>query len=938
LRKLLWLGTVTLRDWKQPHIKYTRCVADENRPNPDALLSSIQREEAAQKRGRLKVFLGMCPGVGKTYAMLEAAQRELKAGRDLVVGYVQTHGRKETDALAAGLPQIPRQQYDYRGVTLEELDLDAALARKPQVLLVDELAHTNAPGTRHPKRWQDVAELLDAGIDVFTTLNVQHVESRADTVRQVTGAEIRETVPDSVLDAAVLELVDLPPAELVQRLREGKVYLPDRAAAAARNFFREGNLTALRELSLRLVADHVGVDAREFRETQASDGPWKTGHCLLVGVGPSPLSEPLIRWTRRMADGLRCRWLAVHVESSRALTASAQAQLERNLATARELGAEVFATTDDDLVRGLLRIGRQQNATQVIIGKPTGTNWLEWLRGDRLLRRLARASGDIDLQVVRAEKTGTAASRMWLPVWASSFQQYLFAAGVITGTGLLNLGLMQLSGPRVPGLVFLLAVVLVALKVGRGPVWLAGALSALAWNFFFLEPRFTFVIEKVEDFVLFALYFVVASVLGQLVARIRTQEQAERRREERAVALYEFTRDLAEATSRDEVVWQLITQINHVFQSPVGVVLSLNDKLVAHPDSSLTLSEKELGVADWAFRQRKTAGRFTDNLPGAEAFHLPLVTERKAFGVVVVKLPEENFTLAQRDLLETFARQAALILDRVELRTAAAQARLLAESEKFSRTLLNSISHELRTPLAASTSAASALAASDTATPEQRRVLMDEILEANARLNRVVGNLLDVARLESGKVRPNLDWHDARDLVQTTLRELRRELAAHPVSLELPAKPLLVRLDFSLVQHALGNLLLNAANHTPDGTQIEVSVREARGAGFSPGASTARPDAADAALGDGRTPHELVISVADRGPGIPVESLPRIFDKFFRAPNAPTGGSGLGLTIVKGFVDAHGGTVSAENRPGKGVIFTLRLPQKETPPTLESEM
>jgi len=357
----------------------------------------------------------MCPGVGKTYAMLEAARREHKAGRDVVVGFVETHGRKETDALAVGLPTIPRRQIEYRGVKLTEMDLDAVLARRPQIALVDELAHTNAPGARHPKRYHDMQELLDAGIDVITTLNVQHVESRADTVRQITSAEIRETVPDNVLDDAVIELVDLPPAELVQRLHEGKVYLPDRAAAAAQNFFREGNLTALRELALRLVADHVGVVTREFRHTQTSAVPWKTGHCLLVAVGPGPFSEPLIRWTRRMADGLRCRWLAVHVEGSHSLTESAQAQLEKNLAAARELGAEVCTTTDDDLVRGLLRVARDQNVTQIIVGKPTGLGWLEWVRGDRLLRRLARESGDIDLHVVRAEKSGSAqASRVWL--------------------------------------------------------------------------------------------------------------------------------------------------------------------------------------------------------------------------------------------------------------------------------------------------------------------------------------------------------------------------------------------------------------------------------------------------------------------------------------------------------------------------------------------
>jgi two-component system sensor histidine kinase KdpD len=883
-----------------------------DRPNPDALLSSLQREEAAKKRGKLKVFLGMAPGVGKTYAMLEAARRELAAGRDVVIGYVETHGRKETDALTEGLPQIPRRQLEHRGIALTEFDLDAALARHPQLVLVDELAHTNAPGSRHPKRWQDVAELLDAGLDVITALNVQHVESRADTVHQVTGAEIRETVPDSVLDGAVFELVDLPPAELIQRLHEGKVYVPDRAAAAAQNFFREANLTALRELALRLVADHVGVDTRELRQMQASAGAWKTGHCLLVAVGPGPFSEPLIRWTRRMADGLRCRWLAVHVENPRPLSEAAQAQLEKNLATARELGAEVVATTDDDLVRGLLRVARAQNATQIIVGKPAGTGWLEWLRASLLLRRLARESGDIDLHVVRSEKAGNAPTlRIWHRAFASNFQQYLFAAGTVAATGIFNLVLMKFTGPRVPGLAFLLVVVLLALKVGRGPVLLAGALSALAWNYFFLPPRFTFIIANVEDGILFSLYFVVAIVLGQLVARIRLQEEAERRREERATALYEMSHDLAEAGSRDEIVWQLVSQINRVFHTPVAVALPENNKLFAHPDSSLALSEKELSVADWAFRQRKAAGRFTDNLPGAEALHLPLATERKAFGILAVSFPDKRLTLAQRDLLETFARQAALVLDRVELRTAAEQARLLAESEKFSRTLLNSISHELRTPLAASTSAASALAAAGAAPPEQR-ALIGEIQEANARLNRVVGNLLDVARLESGQVRPRLDWHDARDLVQTTLRELQRELATHPVKLDLPAAPVLVRLDFSLAQHALANLLLNAANHTPANTPIEISAQLAN--------------------------DQLVLSVADRGPGIPPEWLPRIFDKFFRAPTAPTGGSGLGLTIVKGFVEAHGGTITASNRPGGGALFTISLPQKESPPTLEIEI
>jgi two-component system sensor histidine kinase KdpD len=881
----------------------------DDRPNPDALLASLQREEAARKRGRLKVFLGMCPGVGKTYAMLEAGQRELKAGRRVVIGYVETHGRRETEALTHGVPLVPRREVAYRGVTVPEMDLDAVLAQRAELALVDELAHTNAPESRHPKRWQDVLELLDAGMDVFTTVNVQHIESRAETVRQITGVEMRETVPDSVLDHAVIELVDLPPAELMQRLHEGKVYLPDRAAAAARNFFREGNLTALRELVLRLVADHVGSDTRQWRRSQPDAGTWKTGHCLLVAVGPSPASASLIRWTRQMADSLHCRWLAVHVESSRPVAEPAQAQLTRNLATARELGAEVITTSDADLVQGLLRVAREQNATQIVVGKPGGTGVLAWVRASGMLRRLTRESGDIDLHVVRAERLNPGVAKApWRPALQSNLNQYLLSAGVIAGTGVVNLLLQTLAGPRVPGLVFLLAVVVLALFVGRGPVLLAGALSALGWNFFFLPPRFRLVIEQPEDVILFGTYFAVAVVLGQLVARIRAQGEAERQREERATALYELMRNLASASSRDELVWHLIAQVNRVFSVPAAVCLPAGSALAAHPDSTLALSEKELSVAQWAQERRQATGRFTDNLPGAGALHLPLATDRKTFGVLSVNLPGTHLGLAQRELLETFASQAALVLERVELRAAAARASLVAESERLGRALLNSISHELRTPLAASTSAVSSLLETDS--PELRRILLGELQEANARLNRIVGNLLDVARLEAGNVRPRLDWHDARDLVQTTVRDLQRELAGHPLTVDLPAEPVLARVDFSLLQHALANLLLNAASHTPPGTEITVRVKTDQ---------------------DG-----LVLSVADRGAGVPAEVLPRIFDKFFRGPQAVAGGSGLGLTIARGFVEAHGGQISAANREGGGAVFIIQVPQPEKPPPSEA--
>jgi two-component system sensor histidine kinase KdpD len=580
----------------------------------------------------------------------------------------------------------------------------------------------------------------------------------------------------------------------------------------------------------------------------------------------------------------------VHVENARPLDEPAQSRLEKNLALARTLGAEVIDTADENLARGLLRIARQNNVSQIILGKPAAANLLEWFRAGKLLRQLTRDSGDIDLQVVRAEKSGVPPP----------------AAATLTAVGVFNVLLAQFTGPRVPGFIFLLAVVLLALFLGRGPVLFAGAASALAWNYFFLPPRFTFIITSTEDGVLFGLYFVVAIVLGQLVARIRAQELTERQREERATALYQLTRELAQAGTRDEVVWQLVAEVDRVFQASTAVVLPGKSSLAAHPDSSLALTEKELHVAEWSFLNRQPAGKFTDNLPGAEALHLPLMTERSVVGVLSVNLPEKHLPLARRDLLEAYARQAALVLDRVALRAAGEQSKLVAESERLSNALLNSISHELRTPLAAITSAASALAEAKNADGGFGRKMVAEIQEASARLNRLVGNLLDVTRLDSGHVRPKLDWCDVGDLVQTTVRSLERELAGRKIKIEVAEKIPLARLDFTLMQQVLSNLLLNAAVHTPVGTPILLQARHESG--------------------------QLVLSVADNGPGLPPELLPRIFDKFFRAPNAPAGGSGLGLAIVKGFVEAHGGQISAANRPGGGAIFTIRIPQTESPP------
>ena len=887
-------------------------MSDDLRPDPDDLLAAIQREERQQARGKLKVFLGMAAGVGKTYAMLEAALRQKREGVDVLVGYIETHGRKNTELLAQQLPQLPRKKLQYRDIEVEEFDLDAALVRKPRLILVDELAHTNVPGARHPKRYQDILELLDAGRDVYTTLNVQHVESRSHTVYEITGSRMHETVPDSVLDLAEIELIDISPDDLIKRLDEGKVYVPERAAVAMMNFFREGNLTALREIALRLAAERVGQDVRDYMKVMQIEGPWKTGHRLLVAVSPSPLSAKMIRWTRRLADSLDAKWLAVHIEGSRALTDEEQARLTKNLALASELGAEVITTAADDVVGALLRLARQHNVTQIVVGKPVRTFW----PGRSFLARLVRESGDIDVHVVRAEKDETvvvAPPRLIVPR-KIDWPQYAVALATVIGVTLLNFILDQFIGYRALALNFLFAVVVLALFVGRGPVLVAASVSALVWNYFFLPPRYTFFIRGFEDAMMFAMYFVVAVVLGQLIARLRAREQAERRREERATALYLLTRELADATHLDDILRKLIAQVGDVFRADAAVFLPNDAKILdeqPHTASTFQVSEKEFSVAAWVFMHGRTAGRFTDNLPASEGIYLPLAAAKNVVGVLGVKLKQDATpTVEQRNLLDTFVRQAALVIDRARLREDAERARVAAESERLGKTLLDSISHEMRTPIATIVGAASHLqevqrTAAGSGTAGE---LTGEIQVAAQRLNRLVGNLLDVTRIESGHLKPKLDWGDLCDVVNVAVKSLEGELKSHRVEVHCAPKLPLVRFDFVLLEQAVVNLLHNAAMHTPAGSEIHVHT-----------------------MADDT---EVILSIADTGPGLPAENLEKLFDKFYRVPGTPAGGTGLGLSIVKGFVEAMGGTVRAENRDQGGAVFTIsfpRLPQPELP-------
>ena len=871
-------------------------------PNPEELLAALKKKEIQQRRGTLKVFLGKCAGVGKTYAMLKAAHNAKREGRDVVIGYVETHGRRETDALIEGIEAVPRKPVVYRGVTLTEMNLDAILQRRPVLALVDELAHTNAPDSRHPKRYQDVMELLDAGIDVYTTLNVQHIESRADIVREITGATMRETVPDTILTEAEIELVDLSPEDLLQRLAEGKVYVPERAESAARNFLREGNLVALREMALRLTAERVGQDVRDYMQSRKIAGPWKTGHRVMVAVSASPYSEPMVRWTRRLADSLGCTWIAAHVETSRVLSEDEQTRLTRHLSLARTLGGEVRGTTDEDVVRGLLRIARGQNVTQIVVGTPSIPGPWILSAGGRQLQRLIRDAGGIDVHVVRAEEREAVPRRpLWRLPAAAEWPQYFTAIAVVGGVTLVNEALTGQIGSRTVGLIFLMTIVGLAMFLNRGPVYLAAAVSALLWDFLFLPPALTLSIGSFEDAAMFATYFIVALAMGHLISRIRAKERMDRRREERSTAMYLLTLEMGDASTWDEIEHATVNNVAHAFKADAALLL---------PDAGgklrSDLSEKELGAAVWAFEHLQPAGRFTDTLPMTEGMYLPLHTGGGALGVLRLRWRQNSPpTIEQRTMLDGFQRHISLVVDRQRLREANLQSHLLAESERLSHTLLNAVSHELRTPLAAIETAASGWQAG--LDPAVQAALVAEIREATDRLSRLVANLLDMARLDSGHVKPRLDWCDVNDIVNAALKRVDRELAHREVSVKLPPDFPLVRADSRLIEQALVAMLVNASMYTPAGTSIEVSVTQEA--------------------------QNVAITVADRGPGLSAESLPRIFDKFYRAPGAAAGGTGLGLSIVKGFVEAHGGQVRGVNRPAGGAAFTITLPLQENPNT-----
>lgn len=892
-------------------------MKEDQRPNPDVLLSVIKREEKVKQQGYFRIFMGMSAGVGKTYAMLKAAHQKSSEGFDVVIGVVESHGRKETHELIQGLEVIPKKQLNYKGTVLEEMDIDAILKRKPSIVIVDELAHTNISGSRHEKRYQDVLEIIENGIDVYSAFNVQHLESRKDAVEAITGVLIRETIPDSVLDFAdQVELIDIAPNELLKRLKEGKVYLGDKAERAAQNFFKEDKLTALREIALRMTAEKVDQDLQKFINIRTAEGNlWQTNERLLVAFSHSPYSEKLIRATRRLAYNLDAPWVALHVNTGISLNDTDQMQLVKNLNLAKELNGEVITTTDIDVPSAVKRVCRQKNVTQVVVGRPTRRWFRDVIEGGSLLDRLVRETLDVDVHIIRHDggslvkpklvdevsyyRTRTGLTKYWYSLWS------------VIGIAVVSMFLESWIGYRSVGFIFLLGVIVNGFFGSLGVVLLAASMSALIWNYFFIPPKFTFVISNSEDILMCLAFFVVALITGFLTNRIRFHEKVIRDREQRTNLLYEILQDIAAATEKSEFLNKVVERTGSIIGGNCGVILKDNMGKLDFNDAkiySIRLNEKDQAVAQWAFEKNKATGWSTDTLSEARALYLPLKGIKETVGVFVFQPVRKlrKLDLDKENLLISIVGQLGTSIERHFLNKRLAEAQRLKDSEKLHQTLLSSISHELRTPLTAIMGTAAALEADvNIENKENIKRLAKDIQLAGGRLNRVIENLLDMSRLSSGVLSLKLEWQDMNDLINVVVQKLEVPLQKHKVIFHLLDKLVLLKIDFRLMEHAISNILLNAAMYSLENSEISIHTE--------------------------KDENYFKIIINDQGPGIPDESIEHIFERFYRVPGSPPGGTGLGLSIVKSIVELHKGFVKVENLKLKGCSFMIGLPLSNQP-------
>ncbi|MBB3316270.1 two-component system sensor histidine kinase KdpD [Rhizobium sp. BK181] len=889
------------------------------RPSPDALLEKARQET----RGRLKIFLGAAPGVGKTYEMLESGRAKMSDGVDVVIGIVETHGRKETQALVNGFEAIPRVKIDYKGRPLEEMDIDAILARRPSLVLVDELAHTNAEGSRHPKRYLDVKELLDRGIDVYTTLNIQHVESLNDVVSQITRIRVRETVPDSVIDMADdVEIIDLTPEDLIKRLHDGKVYVPKTAEKALTNYFTAGNLTALRELALRKTAQRVDDQLLTHMQAHAIAGPWAAGERVLVSIDQHARSASLVRYASRMASRLRAPWAAVYIETNQSisLTEADRDTIAATLRLAEQLGGEALTIPGREVSEELVRHAAANNVTHIVIGAPSKPTWRDWLHRS-IADDLIRTSGNISVHVISgSEKDGTSARGVKAAPSSPAFniQPYVSATAYVAIALIAGVVLDQVLDVRNLALVFLMAVLTSAVIHGLRPALYTCVLSALSFNFFFLPPRYTLTINDPESVLALFFFLGVAVIASNLTATVQRQAAAARQRARTTEDLYLFSKKLAGTGTLDDVLWATAFQLASMLKVRVVLLLPEGGTIAVKagypPDD--TLDEADIAAARWAWEHNHAAGRGADTLPGAKRLYVPLRTGRAAVGVIGLDNDRRDgplLTPEQQRLLDALADQAALAIERIQLVADVDRAKLAAEADRLRSALLTSISHDLKTPLAAILGAAGTLRDYlDSMPPEDRVDLLSTVIDESERLNRFIANLLDMTKIESGAMEPNYALHYPGDIAGSALRRAEKILAHHQTAIRIPADLPMVRVDPVLFEQVLFNLFDNAAKYAPEGSSIRIEAW------------------ADA--------YSVMIQVLDEGPGIPPADVDRVFDTFYRVRKGDQvrAGTGLGLSICRGFVEAMGGTITAGNRNDRsGAVFTIRLPRPTEIPKLD---
>lgn len=887
------------------------------RPDPDALLAQMQAREERAARGKLRIYFGASAGVGKTYAMLNAARKLVSEGKSVLVGVVETHGRADTQAALEGLELLPLKQIDYRGKTLAEFDIDAALERHPPLILIDELAHTNAPGSRHPKRWQDVEELLDAGIDVFTSLNVQHLESLNDVVGGITNIRVAETLPDSVFDKAEeVVLVDVPADELLARLKAGKVYQATQAERASRHFFRKGNLIALRELALRRTADRVENDVQVYRIEQSISKVWKTDVALLACIGPRAGAEHIVRSTARLASQLNTDWFVVYVETSQLqrLPSSQRERILKTLKQAEELGATTAILTGNDIAREVVGYARSKNLSKIVVGR--GHKTWPWLTPHS--KRISRFAPDMDLIEVgqgEGEQFGPLRETPQLDdIVVGSHWRYAWAAAASLATALVTTPLLKWLDLANIVMLFLLTVVLVAVRFGRGPAVLSAVISVLAFDFFFVQPHFSFAVSDVQYLITFAVMLAVGLIIGQLTAGLRFQARVSTHRESRSRALYEFARALSGVLATEQIFETTRSHLERTFRAKVLLLLPDDSGRLQLPSNVKELPDAvDLAIAQWAFDRATPAGIGTDTLPNSDFFYMPLIAPMRTRGVLVLQPEGRRWILIpeQRQQLDTFAALAAIALERVHYIEVAQKALVGIESERLRNSLLSALSHDLRTPLTSLVGLSESLTRAKPPLPEAQLSVAQALHSEALRMSNLVANLLDMARIQSGEVKLNLQWQPLEEVVGSALHASASYLSKHTVETRIPLGLPLVQIDSILIERVLCNLIENATKYTPPGSLI-VLIAEVNGS-------------------------MLDISVRDNGPGLPSGKEDSLFEKFTRGEKeSTTPGVGLGLAICKAIVQAHGGKIRGAKAPegGAAIVFSIPL---GTPPAMPEE-